>query len=147
MGSLDFDFPDDVCKLLEDIANDDGLVIECLESVRDITRDSVEKELHRFDATGEMANSVKCTPPTQNKDGNGYHIFARPTGYSEHTYNRTNKKGDETKYKVGNGLKAVWLQYGNSHQSPRPWLESAKANCEDETIDRMQEVINKRIGD
>ena len=147
MSSFDFDFPDEVVKMIEEISKDDSLAIECLESVRDITRESVATELHKHDDTGEMANSVQCKEPTQNADGDGYHIFAHPTGYSKKNYKRKTKRKGTKVEKVSNGLKAVWLEYGNSHQAPKPWLAKAKNNCEDKVIETMQETMNKRVGD
>ena len=142
--SMSFDFPDDLIDTLIKL-QDDELEKECLSAAVDDIEKSVKKEFHKHDRTGEMSNSVSTTTPAKNKYGE-YYIYTYPKGNSKNTYSKETKKKGTRKYPVSNALKAVWLEYGNSHQQARPWQTTATKNCEEIVIDKMQEVINRRIG-
>lgn len=142
--SLMFEFPDDLMLALQKL-EDEELEIECLEAVQDVIVDSVQKELSKHDQTGELSNSIKSNGVKKSKKGDNYYVFISPTGYSKNFY--YGGKNHNRKYRVSNGAKAVWLQYGTSKESPKPWLESAKKNCEQQVIDIIQEKINEKIGE
>ena len=140
---MSFDFPDDLIDTLIKL-QDDELEKECLSAAVDDIERSMKTEFHKHDRTGEMSRSVTTTIPTKNKYGE-YYIYTYPKGNSKNTYSKETKKKGTRKYPVGNALKAVWLEYGNSHQPARPWQDTTRKNCEQQVFDKMQEVINRKI--
>lgn len=142
--SMTFDFPEDILDTIIKL-QDDELEVECLNAVNDDIEKSVKAELSKHNLTGEMVNSITTTIPSKNKYGENY-IYTYPKGYGKTSYNYETKTKGKRKYPVSNALKAVWLEYGNSQQAARPWLDTATKNCEKIVTEKMQEVINKRIG-
>lgn len=142
---MSFDFPDDLIDKLIKL-QDDELEEECLNAVSDDVERSVKTELRKHDRTGEMSNSITTTIPSKNKYGE-YYIYTYPKGNSKNTYSKVTKKKGTRKYPVSNALKALWLEYGNSHQAARPWQDTTRKNCEQQVFDKMQEVINRKMGD
>ena len=51
------------------------------------------------------------------------------------------------KKKTANTIKAAGLEYGNSHQTPKPFLQNAVNSCENKVIEKMQEVFKNEVGD
>lgn len=139
------ELPEDLITSLLRLEDED-FEIECLEVIQDDLVDSVKKELSKHDLTGDLVRSVKAKAITKNKNTDGYHVTAMPTGYSKNTYNYFSKKKGIRKYKVTNVAKAVWLEYGTSKQSAKPWLDKARKNVEPIVTQKWQELINKRIG-
>ena len=73
-----------------------------------------------------------------------------PSGYSKtKEYIQKDGTGKRTtrKYPVSNAVKAIWKEYGIPGKEPaRPFLTKAKNDVENDVMNRMQEVYNRKVG-
>ena len=145
-SEFDFIFPDELVNMFERVANDDTLAEKIFDGVGEIIEEKMKQECHKHDNAGELANSINASNVYTGKDGMKT-VYVRPTGYSKHTFNRVNGSGHIRKYPVHNGFKLVELEYGNSHQPPRPMLDRIKREVNDKVVSKMQENLNKEVGD
>lgn len=144
MASLNLDIPDDFMKDLLSASFDD-IATNALEEVEPILKESIKNSIQaaeRGQSTGELVNSIKGTKPKKTKT-DAYIVNVGPSGQSKTFYNQ--KSGSKTrKYPVSNALKAIWLNYGNAHQAPRPWLTPAINNVQNVIMNKLQKIWEER---
>lgn len=123
-------------KALEELSNIDEVAPRMLKSAAPIVTDSIKEVLkqrpHRI--TGGLIASVKPGKPKEAKNHGWYLMVGfRGKGVSISGYDENNHP---------NAVKAAGLEYGNSHQQPRPFLDAAARACEEAVTDAMQANFN-----
>ena len=86
-----------------------------------------------------MANSLKSTKPTKNKNGEwvGRVKFTGTDG--------THKTKDGKKYDITNWLKAFRIEYGTSHQKAEPFVRPAIQGCQGNIKKKWDEINDKEL--
>ncbi len=104
------------------------------------------KGVIKHDGDSELVNSVKAGKPKRNKWG-GYEISAEFKGESKTKTYRHSKKKRSKKHAVSNALKAIWKEYGIPGRGipAQPFLEKAASAAEDQVVDIMQNVFDKKV--
>lgn len=93
-----------------------------------------------YSVTGELISSIKRkTKKTVNGAYIGY--LTAEGASTKSTYTRENGKVEPFR----NYQKALALEYGNSHQPARPFMQSAVNSSEDKVLEKMQEVFNRML--
>lgn len=144
MAGLGFEIPEDYLKELTD-NNFDELAPEMLDSVLPILETSITRHLTSVirNGTGELAGSISVTKPKKtNTDAWIANTYIK--GQSKNHYLGGVSKTRQ--YPVSNALKAIWLNYGNAHQAPRPWLTPAVNSCQSEILDKLQKKWEELTG-
>lgn len=151
MALFDLEFPEDFMSDLLD-CDCDELCKEMLQEASPIYVDSMKKSMTQViehEGDSEMVQSVKASKPKRSRT-DAYITNVGPSGYSkEKKYYGTDGKGRKTsrQYPVSNALKAIWKEYGiPGQQSAQPFLANAKNNAEEQTMSKMQEVYNRKVG-
>lgn len=144
MAGLEFDIPMDYMAGLLNSSFDD-IAKEALEEAEPMLKQSIQNSIRAAEkgtGTGELVNSIKGTKPKKTRT-DAYIVNVGPSGQSKTFY--TVGTGKKTrKYPVSNALKAIWLNYGNAHQAPRPWLTPAINNVSSAIMQRMQKIWEER---
>lgn len=144
MAGLEFDIPMDYMAGLLSSSFDD-IAKEALEEAEPMLKQSIQNSIRAAEkgtGTGELVNSIKGTKPKKTRT-DAYIVNVGPSGQSKTFY--TVGTGKKTrKYPVSNALKAIWLNYGNAHQAPRPWLTPAINNVSSAIMQRMQKIWEER---
>lgn len=144
MAGLGFEIPMDYLSAL--LEHDfDEIAPEMIEKVTPILEKSIKSSIRAAESghdTGELINSIKVTKPKKAVT-DAYIANVGPSGKSSNHYydSATHKRS----YPVSNALKAVWLNYGNSHQPPRPWLTPAVNNCQNEILEELQKLWEEKV--
>lgn len=95
----------------------------------------------------DLVNSVKSYDPSKTKNGEGVCVKCLPTGRSKSgTRYKNHDRGRTVNKAVHNNDKAFWLEYGNSHQSARPWRDRACNNAETKVLGKVEDIIAKELG-
>ena len=99
----------------------------------------------RHEGDSEMVKSIKAKAPKKTKNG-AWIANVVPTGYSSHYFVRSKGK-KARKYKVSNGAKMVWLEYGNrgGKQPARPFIKKAVNDVEGRILDVIQDEVNNAV--
>lgn len=133
---MEIEFPDDYMSTLFDTSFD-TIAKEALEAASPILSQSVKAALSKSINSrgkytkGVMVPAVKATSAKKAKT-DAWIVVARPVG--------RDAKG------VRNSLKAGVMEYGASHEAPRPWLTTATKNAESQATETMQQVFNRMTG-
>ncbi len=142
--TIGFDFPEDFLEKFLSTTADDYCEKALTETVPILEESTVKaiKGAVKSNKTGDLAGSVKASKPKKGKNG-AWIVNVNPKGTSNHHYydSETHKR----KYPVSNALKAVWLEYGNAHQSPSPWLAKSVNSCKAQIEDRLQEIYTEMV--
>lgn len=145
------EFPQDMAEEIAKLANADEICEEMLTAAGPIVEKEMEKAIKSVTipgkSTGELAESIRAGKPY--KKGTLWISTVKPTGYSKtHMIFSWNHSGVKTKrkYKISNSLKLVYHEYGNSRQSARPCLDRAVRSANDETINKMIDIFNRKVG-
>lgn len=151
MAEFDIEFPDDFLGKLLDVDTGE-LCSEMLSEAAPLYVDSMKRSLNGVvdhEGESEMVNSVKATKPKITKT-DAYIVNVGPSGYSktkEYIQKDGNGKRTTRKYPVSNALKAIWKEYGiPGREAPRPFLTKAKNDVENDVMNRLQEVYNRKVG-
>ena len=151
MAGFDIEFPDDFLSgVLE--TDPQELCSEMLSEAAPLYVDSMKRSLRGVvdhEGDSEMVYSVKATKPKKTKT-DAYIVNVGPSGYSKtKEYIQKDGTGKRTtrKYPVSNAVKAIWKEYGIPGKEPaRPFLTKAKNDVENDVMNRMQEVYNRKVG-
>ena len=151
MAGFDIEFPDDFLGgVLE--TDPQELCSEMLSEAAPLYVDSMKRSLRGVvdhEGDSEMVDSVKATKPKKTKT-DAYIVNVGPSGYSKtKEYIQKDGTGKRTtrKYPVSNAVKAIWKEYGIPGKVPaRPFLTKAKNDVENDVMNRMQEVYNRKVG-
>lgn len=139
MAVFDFDFPDD---MFDDVLNIfDETAPKMIDEALPIYESSVKSELQPHRDTGELISSIKCKKAKKTVNGAYIGYLTAEGASSKSTYTRENGKVEPFR----NYQKALALEYGNSHQSARPFMQSAVNSSEDKVLEKMQEVFERML--
>ena len=135
MGSFSFEIPkvleEQLQKQLKDV---DKIAPKMLEEAAPIVEKKVKEKVPV--KTGQLKKSIKSNKPKKTKSG---------AWISAITFNGKNKKslknGEERE--TPNGRVAAVLEFGTSEERARPFVRPAVAECENEVVEKMQEVFNR----
>lgn len=132
-------FSPEFWKQFEQLKNIDVIAPKMLQAAAPIAVASIKKQLQKHNNTGELIHSVKDREPKKAKRG-GYLQKIEFAGYDR---NRPATK----KYPKGvpNAIKAAGLEYGNANEPARPFLKTAFKDCEQETVETMQQVFDTEV--
>ena len=130
MGRFEFDIPDDLFKELED-------------SFDDVAPKMVDAALPVYQKAMEQSikESVSSAPEA---------VKRQTFGLVKSLTVRKAKRSDTNAY-IGNPkgspniVKAMGLEYGNSHQSSSPFMQRAVNSCEKNVLAKMEEVFNREV--
>lgn len=142
-NTLGFDFPEDFLEKFLSTTADDYCEKALTETVPILEASTVKAIKGAVkDGTGELAASIKSSKPKKGKNG-AWIVNVNPKGISKNQYydSATHRR----KYPVTNALKAVWLEYGNAHQAPSPWLAKSVNSCKAQIEDRLQEIYTEMV--
>lgn len=145
MADLGFEIPEDFLKDLLD-HDFDEIAPEMLEKVAPVLKEATQKAIRSAESghgTGELERSVKVTKPKKTAT-DAYIVNVGPSGVSKSHY--YDSASHSRKYPVSNALKAIWLNYGNAHQAPRPWLTPAVNSCESKILSELQKLWEDKVG-
>ena len=137
MAELDINFPDDLFSNLINSSFED-IAKEALEDVTSIMVESIKDSIRAAEhgsGTGELVESIKGVKPKKTKT-DAWVVNVGPSGKSKSYY--YDSKTHKRQYPVSNALKGIWLNYGNAHQAPSPWLTPAINNAQAEILLKMQ---------
>lgn len=138
MAQFAFDIPDDLFSGLDGIF--DEVAPKMIDEAMPIFEEAVQKSAKesistlpedKARQTGEMLQSIKHFDARKTKTG---------AYISSITFNGTDEKG------VRNMVKAAELEYGNSHQTAKPFLQRADNACRTEVLKKMKEVYDREVG-
>lgn len=139
MAVFDFDFPD---NMFDDVLNIfDETAPKMIDEALPIYESSVKSELQPHRDTGELISSIKCKKAKKTVNGAYIGYLIAEGASTKSTYTRENGKVEPFR----NYQKALALEYGNSHQPARPFMQSAVNSSEDKVLEKMQEVFNRGI--
>lgn len=131
MASFGFDFPHEFQEQLERVSNLDEIAPKMINEALPIYQNAIKGALSVHNRTGDLQKSVSVKKAKKAKTG----------GY----IGNVNFKGYDSKGSPNN-IKAAGLEYGNSHETAKPFLQQATNNCENEVINKMQEVFAREAG-
>lgn len=139
MAVFDFDFPDNI---LDDVLNVfDEAAPKMIDESLPIYESAIKSELQSHRDTGELIGSIKCKKAKKTVNGAYIGYLTAEGASSKSTYTRENGKVEPFR----NYQKALALEYGNSHQPARPFMQAAVNSSEDKVLEKMQEVFERML--
>lgn len=146
MAGFNLSIPEDFLKELTD--KDFGDVAgKALNECAPILEDSIKASMRRsvsHPGDSDMIKSVRKNKAKATKT-DAWIVNVYPSGYSTNTYSR--QSGGRThRYPVSNALKAIWLEYGRTGQTPKPWLSPAIASCSNKILSECQKIWEREVG-
>ena len=131
MARFDFDFPKEFDEQIRKLSNIDEIAPKMINAALPIYQNAIKASLSIHNRTGSLQKSVSIKKAKKAKSGAyvGNVVFK---GYD--------------KKKTANTIKAAGLEYGNSHQTAKPFLQNAVNSCESKVIEKMQEVFKNEVG-
>ena len=130
MADFEFNIDADFLKEL-DVFSDSETAMEMVNESLPILENSIKNALEPHRQTGGLIKSVKSGKAK---------IASNGAIIGNVTFSGNDKKGNP------NVVKATGLEYGNSHQAAKPFMSKAVRACEDEVLDKMQEIYNRKVG-
>ena len=128
MAGFEFDFPDDilgdVSSMIDDVAP--AMINEALP----IYENAIKNELEPHRDTGALIASIRCKKAKKTST-DAYVGYLTAVGEKEDGFR--------------NYQKALAIEYGNSHEAARPFMQSAANSSEKSVLDKMQEVFDRRF--
>ena len=128
MASFHVDFPDDLVRQIERLANSDEIQERMLKEASPIMEESLKTELEKHKDSGKLVTSIKTKIK---KNHIGWFAVSRPMG--------RDSKG------VRNMAKLMYIEWGTRKQPARPLVSRAVKNVESKVIAKMQEVFDDYI--
>ena len=146
MAGLNLEIPDDFMKELLDTPFD-KVAKRALEETSPELESAIKNSMRRsvqHAGESEMINSVRRSKPKETTT-DAWICNVYPSGYSNTYYNKQSGKSSR-KYPVSNALKAIWMEYGRTGQTARPWLAPAVTSCKDKILNQMQKIWEEVTG-
>ena len=128
MANFQFDFPDDILSDVSGIF--DVVAPEMIDEALPIYENAVKTELQPHKDTGDLIKSVRCKK-------------AKKTSTDAYIGYLTAEGAKEDGFR--NYQKALAIEYGNSHEPARPFMQSAANSSEKKVLDKLQEVFDRRF--
>lgn len=130
MGKFDFDIPDDFLRQLGRLENIQEVTLRMLDGAAPILVKRIKDACAGHVITGAMRDSIKQTKAQTSTKGRTY-VMVRPTG--------RDKNG------IRNMEKLAWAEFGSSRQPATPILTKAVADCQQEVLQKMQEIFEEEM--
>ena len=89
----------------------------------------------------KVRSKVSCSHTKKTVNGAYIGYLTAEGASTKSTYTRENGKVEPFR----NYQKALALEYGNSHQPARPFMQSAVNSSEDKVLEKMQEVFERML--
>lgn len=128
MASFSFNF--ELEKFFPDGIKDEKLALDMISAGQEILQKNIQNAARKHVRTGSMANSIKCSKPLIDKNGDA---VGRVKFYG------TDKSG------MLNWYKAIWTEYGTVTQPARPFIRPAIRGSESSVKAAMQRVFDKKV--
>ena len=125
----EFSFSMDINSIIPKGLNDDNLALDMIKAGQKVMQGSIQSAASRHRKTGSMASSVKCSKPIINRSGDA---VGRVKFYGK------DKNG------MQNWYKAIWIEYGTSHQNAQPFVRPAIKGDEGGIKSAMERVFNEK---
>ncbi len=127
MASFSFNF--ELEKFFPDDIKDEKLALDMISAGQEILQKNIQNAARKHVRTGSMANSVKCSKPLIDKNGDA---VGRVKFYG------TDEAG------MLNCYKAIWLEFGTVTQPARPFIRPAIRGSESSVKAAMQKIFDKK---
>lgn len=124
-----FSFSLDIDSIFPKGLNDENLALNMVKAGQEVMQKSIQSVASKHKRTGSMANSVKCSKPTINRNGDA---VGRVKFYGK------DKNG------MQNWYKAIWIEYGTRHQGAQPFVRTAIKSCEGSIRAAMEKIFNQK---
>lgn len=121
-----FSFSLDIDSIFPKGLNDENLALNMVKAGQEVMQKSIQSGASKHKRTGSMANSVKCSKPTINRNGDA---VGRVKFYGK------DKNGMQNWYKV------IWIEYGTRHQKAQPFVRPAIKSCEGSIKAAMEKIF------
>ena len=125
----EFSFSMDINSIIPKGLNDENLALDMIKAGQKVMQGSIQSAASRHRKTGSMARSVKCSKPIINRSGDA---VGRVKFYGK------DKNG------MQNWYKAIWIEYGTSHQNAQPFVRPAIKGDEGGIKSAMERVFNEK---
>lgn len=125
-----FSFSVDIDSIFPKGLNDENLALDMVKAGQEVMQKSIQSGALKHKRTGSMANSVKCSKPTINRNGNA---VGRVKFYGK------DKNG------MSNSYKAIWIEYGTRNQGAQPFVRPAIKGCESSIRSAMEKTFNQKV--
>ena len=124
-----FSFSVDIDSIFPKGLNDENLALDMVKAGQEVMQKSIQSGASKHRKTGSMANSVKCSKATINRNGDA---VGRVKFYGK------DKNG------MQNWYKAIWIEYGTRHQGAQPFVRPAIKSCEGSIRAAMEKIFNQK---
>ncbi len=128
MASFSFNF--ELEKFFPDGIKDEKLALDMISAGQEILQKNIQNATRKHVRTGSMANSVKCSKPLIDKNGDA---VGRVKFYG------TDEDG------MLNWYKAIYIEYGTVTQPARPFIRTAIRSSESRVKAAMQKVFDRKL--
>ena len=123
-----FSFSMDLDKFFPKGIEDENLALNMVRAGQEVMQKSIKSATAKHRRTGSLENSIKCSKPVINSEGD---VVGRVKFYGK-------DKND-----IPNWYKAIWAEFGTVHQKASPFLRPAIKGCESAVRAAMQEVFDQ----
>ena len=125
-----FSFNFELEKFFPGGIKDEKLALDMISAGQEVMQKNIQNAARKHVRTGSMANSVKCSKPLIDKNGDA---VGRVKFYG------TDEAG------MLNWYKAIWIEYGTVSQPARPFIRPAIRGSEISIKAAMQRVFDKKV--
>lgn len=125
-----FSFNFELEKFFPDGIKDEKLALDMISAGQEILQKNIQNAARKHVRTGSMANSVKCSKPLIDKNGDA---VGRVKFYG------TDEAG------MLNWYKAIWIEYGTVTQPARPFIRPAIRGSESSVKAAMQKIFDRKL--
>ncbi len=137
MARLDIKMPKEYLDSINKLGTDDSFYKAVVSACKNPLKKQLKAALKKHRITGKLEKNVKAYVKKNSKTGEHFAIAA-PVGDHE----TTSKSGKKYLYPAKNI--AAHIEYGTSHQPPKPYVDMAARAAEAEATQAMQEAIDKK---
>ena len=109
--------------------DDEQLALDMVKAGQEVMQKAIKHAAQKHVRTGSMADSVKCSKPVINRNGD---VVGRIKFYGK------DKNG------MQNWSKALWIEYGAKNQYAEPFVRPAIKSCEGSVRAAMQKVFDEK---
>lgn len=125
-----FSFNFELEKFFPDGIKDEKLALDMISAGQEILQKNIQNAARKHVRTGSMANSVKCSKPLIDKNGDAVrHV----------KFYGTDEVG------MLNWYKAIWIEYDTVTQPARPFIRPAIRASESSVKAAMQKVFDRKL--
>lgn len=137
MGRFEFDIPDDLFKELE--GSFDDVAPKMIDAALPVYQKAMEQSIKQSVSSAPEAVKRQTAGMVQSLTVKNAKISKTNAYIGTISFDGKDVKGSP------NVVKAMGLEYGNSHQSPSPFMQRAVNACEKEVIAKMEEVFEGKV--